>query len=502
VMLGGANEQTLIAQVFDTPNLTEGAPMDEINCAICLVESRETLQLACSHCFCSPCLDGQLIARWPGARMTFGYLNCGLCREPLAHETLDDKMVPHRKLQRECEKIAVDKFCDDGLLTEFQDQLGRLPAEEEIRVRATAVMAILQCSDCKEPFCAGKVDCAEAGQVEDVSSKATMCPSCEWTSTAAEANDHRCMVHGHRYAMFKCDSCCAVATWNCFSNHYCERCHNQACDPKHYPCPGPEKCCLGMPHPPNREAKHGQDVTASFCIGCTGCLGFEASEDLQFNDKNVFGFPIQNWASFENGEAVLAAIGEDEVRARLKVRKPTLVAEQDALCAVLCADWLLPIEIEAFNTEEDLRHRLQLEREENERRHRVERERQEAEWARQEAEQEELERQRREEQERKTKADRLADEKMWVEVCAERASLPHLCDVLALKALLEESRSRDRLRKRTRREHVFAKEARLRRNRNEDLKARAHSTFCWSSARLQRQKVVRLEIQELEHEVF
>jgi len=332
-----------------------------------------------------------------------------------------------------------------------------------------------------------------------------MCPSCEWTS-AAEANDHRCMVHGHRYAMFKCDSCCAVATWNCFSNHYCERCHNQACDPKHYPCPGPEKCCLGMPHPPNHEAKHMQDVTASFCIGCTGCLGFEASDDLEFNDKNVFGFPMRNWAGFANGEAVVAAIGEHEVRARLKVREPTLVAEQDALCAVLCADWLLPIEIEAFNTEEGVRHRLQLEREEDARRQRLERERQEAEeqaeWARQEEEQEALERKKSEEQERQMKADRLADEKVCAEVYAEMASLPQLYDALTSKSLLQESRSRGRLRRRTRREHMFAKEARLRRNRNEDSKAGAHSTFCWSSVRLQRQKVVRLEIQELEHEVL
>merc|ERR1712107_414928 len=145
------------------------------------------------------------------------------------------------------EKIAVQKFSDDGLLEELQKESGRPAVEDEIVALAMAAMAVVQCYDCMEPFCAGKVDCAGSGHLEQA---ALRCPACEWTS-AARLNDHRCMVHGHQYAMFKCDSCCAVATWNCFSNHYCERCHNQASQAKHYPCPGPGKCPLGMPHPLN-----------------------------------------------------------------------------------------------------------------------------------------------------------------------------------------------------------------------------------------------------------
>merc|ERR1712050_566453 len=118
---------------------------------------------------------------------------------------------------------------------------------------------------------------------------ALRCPACEWTS-AARLNDHRCMVHGHQYAMFKCDSCCAVATWNCYSNHYCERCHQQASEAKHYPCPGPALCPLGMPHPRNLEGVHGLGCVTSFVIGCTACFGCVEAQNVGFSAENQFGF--------------------------------------------------------------------------------------------------------------------------------------------------------------------------------------------------------------------
>lgn len=180
-----------------------------------------------------------------------------------------------------------------------------------------------------------------------------------------QVDDLRCMVHGHKFAMFKCDSCCAVAIWNCYSNHYCERCHTQAGQAKHYPCPGPGKCPLGIPHPPNQEAAHGEDANASFCIGCTACSGCtELPDELAFEEKNMFGFPDRQWTGFCSGREVLDAVGEEEVRARLKVMEPALVAEQDAFSAELCADWLLPLEISNFEAAQSEAKRAVLEQEE------------------------------------------------------------------------------------------------------------------------------------------
>lgn len=141
--------------------------------------------------------------------------------------------------------------------------------------------------------------------------------------------------------MFKCDSCCAVAVWNCYSNHYCERCHNQASEPKHYPCPGPDLCPLGIPHPPNVEAVHGHDI-ASFCIGCTACLGCTEAQDTDFNVRNVFGFDVQrDWLKFKDSQDMLMVVGTEEVRFRLKAWRPELSAD---LSAEECAAMLLPIQ--------------------------------------------------------------------------------------------------------------------------------------------------------------
>jgi len=65
---------------------------------------------------------------------------------------------------------------------------------------------------------------------------------------------------------------------------------------------------------------------------------------------------------------VLATIAEEEVRARLKVREPTSVAEQEGLSAVRCAERLLSLEIAALKSLEAEQLRLQAQREQEERR--------------------------------------------------------------------------------------------------------------------------------------
>jgi len=139
------------------------------------------------------------------------------------------------------------------------------------------------------------------------------------------------MIHGHQHAVFKCDSCCSIATWNCTNHHYCERCHQDPWSTKSYPCPGPDKCPLGIAHPPNvdgnLEVARGQNIMhASFVIGCAACLGVSdlaQGEGLNYSDKNQFGYPQRDWAAFADGAQLLAALGQDEVRARLRqVRLP------------------------------------------------------------------------------------------------------------------------------------------------------------------------------------
>merc|ERR1712178_625418 len=98
--------------------------------------------------------------------------------------------------------------------------------QESLRSQAMAQITTFMCNTCNEPYCGGRVECSRQ---QDLSSSDMMCGLCEWSTHMGEAKDQRCMLHGHRFAVFKCDFCCAVATYRCGGNaNFCDRCHEQA----------------------------------------------------------------------------------------------------------------------------------------------------------------------------------------------------------------------------------------------------------------------------------
>jgi DNA-directed RNA polymerase subunit RPC12/RpoP len=121
------------------------------------------------------------------------------------------------------------------------------------------IMACYICSSCSEPFCGGRVDCANDASLDLTKIR---CQECNFKVEQHQGSPKqsesdikwrgKCSTHGYKFAIYKCDSCCSVAVWDCRSNHYCERCHNSASSAKNYPCPGLEKCPLGIPHPQNK----------------------------------------------------------------------------------------------------------------------------------------------------------------------------------------------------------------------------------------------------------
>lgn len=297
------------------------------------------LRLECSHEFCHGCLQQQLSARWPSPRVVFGYLNCALCRSPLGHKDLEESLAPHQDLRQHVIDVAARKFREDKLDDDLVRALGRAVTDEEVRIRAEAAMAVFMCNDCSEPYCGGRADCA-AFLDETANKLERRCDQCEWAAFAA-ADDRRCMVHGHRYAIYKCDSCCAVAVWCCDGHHYCERCHNDPCRDKDFPCLGPGRCPLGIPHPRNTHGNLDKAMEGpSFVIGCSACLGFGDIEqdDLGGPDGYEFGFPDRDWRGFLGGRDLLAALGEEEVRERLRALRPSLPHDGSVL---ECAERLL-----------------------------------------------------------------------------------------------------------------------------------------------------------------
>ena len=260
-------------------------------CYICMNDDSSDMicLTSCQHTMHLDCLRGQLAARWTGKRISFGYLTCGECRVPIAHPSIDHDIESHLQLKQRVERLCIDKYVEDGYMDPISQEV-KPSADQPVEAidanhPAVSLLACFMCVSCDQPFCGGRVDCAEDAELD---ASSLCCPSCAFDAQkcttdniAASASSlsqaapsswlGKCVEHGYVYAVYKCDSCCAVATWDCRSNHYCERCHNLAGSAKNYPCPGRALCPLGIEHPPNQPGVHGE-IDNGFVIGCTKCF--------------------------------------------------------------------------------------------------------------------------------------------------------------------------------------------------------------------------------------
>lgn len=197
-----------------------------------------------------------------------------------------------------------------------------------------------------------------------------------------------------------------------------------------------------------------QEYVASFCIGCTACMGCaESHADLDFSDANVFGFPDRVWEKFCDEEAVLQVVGEAEVRARLQIHEPNVFDNEPAPSPLECAARLLQLEIV-----EEVRVRFVEEG----------RGMQRAIDAELNALQEHIEVEQLSQDCEDRRLRSLADEEAWAAHMMElrRTDTPvGMRDRTALKAAREDHRARGRERDATRVLHVSAKAVRLGRQR-------------------------------------
>merc|ERR550525_339387 len=207
-----------------------------------------------------------------GKMLSTGYASCFACRTSFLGEAMRGQYWPGamycliedaKSLQKTIERMTQAK--------EFG-----LPEEEK------GNWAFFKCNKCKHPFCAGKISCAEEFELDP---SKLICDGCQW---ALESKDHRCFKHGKDYAIFKCDFCCNVASWACWSHHYCNYCHDHGGYKHPTPCPGGKCCPLGMPHPPPIQKNDINNYVMSFVIGCRKCSNPHAEIDYQSQNLNPF----------------------------------------------------------------------------------------------------------------------------------------------------------------------------------------------------------------------
>jgi E3 ubiquitin-protein ligase MYCBP2 len=154
------------------------------------------------------------------------------------------------------------------------------PADEDrVATLAMQKMTFFECSQCKEPYYGGEVECAGAQEEDeddlddDVQAALAMELVCRGCASKGQL---QCPEHGTEFLGWKCRYCCErEAHYFCFgTTHFCYVCHDlwqtgveqrrklQAGKP----CLGKDRCIFGDRHPPG--CRNGRD---EYALGCTIC---------------------------------------------------------------------------------------------------------------------------------------------------------------------------------------------------------------------------------------
>lgn len=198
---------------------------EEEYCAICYVEdlgSAPCIQISapCSHTLHYQCVKSKLSSRWPGARVSFAFLQCPTCQHPMQHPTLKDIIEPILQMQKGVVNKAMLRLEYEGRLDDpaivnpdgmfYNDPQGF----------ALKQYLFYMCFECNLPYFAGGYECQEADAPFDPSE--LVCPGCQPSSV------EDCPKHGKDWLAFKCRFCCSIAAFHCWANtHFCDKCHKK-----------------------------------------------------------------------------------------------------------------------------------------------------------------------------------------------------------------------------------------------------------------------------------
>lgn len=246
-------------------------------CAICHTDplsSEMSLILNCGHVFHHSCVLKLLENRWTGARITFGFMTCPLCKVRLSHPYIYSTIKPYIELYEDVSNKALDRLKFEGLINHESIQRADGPFHNNPKGFAIDRYAYYKCNLCESAYFGGENRCEN--EIEhDISPEDCICEQCQEMPQL-----RKCRVHGTDYIEYKCRYCCSLAIYYCFGGtHFCEKCHQNYDQvrnlPEYPPCPaGPigaqltcQDCPLGIKHLPTGE---------EFAIGCGMCRDMES----------------------------------------------------------------------------------------------------------------------------------------------------------------------------------------------------------------------------------
>jgi hypothetical protein len=245
-------------------------------CAICWVDelqSAPVVQLtSCSHLFHAHCVVDKISKRWPGVRITFGFLDCSLCKQPMSHPapSIQTVRAPIDQLwksiaEKSIARLSIEKMEKDVKLTDPQSRYYNQPLKY-----AMDCFAYYTCHKCNNFYFGGRRDCEANAAAENRPPEEFVCFNCaDLKSVLCKNADHS------EYQVWKCRFCCNLASWFCFgTTHFCEKCHSDApMDRVKRPrsafkqCTGYQTCPLKLP----KHAPNGPEAECEFNVGCGAC---------------------------------------------------------------------------------------------------------------------------------------------------------------------------------------------------------------------------------------
>lgn len=244
-------------------------------CSICWVEELGLAPVvkltSCGHIFHRHCVVDKMAKKWPGVRITFGFMDCSVCKIPMDHTCPSIRQVkaPIDHLfgqikTKALARLTIEKMEQDPKLIEPTSRYYGQPLKYAIDC-----FAYYNCFKCKEFYFGGRRDCEQNAAAENRPEEEFVCYGC------ADLKSVQCKNAEHsEYLVWKCRFCCNLASWFCFgTTHYCEPCHKDNPMEKVRRARSGFKQCAGYQMCPTKSvhAPNGSEAECEHCLGCGAC---------------------------------------------------------------------------------------------------------------------------------------------------------------------------------------------------------------------------------------
>lgn len=253
----------------------------ESYCSICNSDSLGSSPIIvsnCGHYFHYLCVKKQLENKWLGPQINFNFCLCPECNKWLDINTVPDleKMLKEYTTlydtikEMALKKLKLEKLDKSSKLTDTNSPWYNKQVEFAMRI-----FAYFMCSECKNPYFAGKRECGDNPNINLDETNTNFNPEYCVCSKHVEIDnikgENNCSKHGKEFIEYKCKFCCKYATWFCWgTTHFCDDCYKRQCIGDYVSQYSKEKldkcnknkCQVGGNHPLNGE---------EYALGCFVC---------------------------------------------------------------------------------------------------------------------------------------------------------------------------------------------------------------------------------------